>query len=219
MPTTPAIFRVGGLDFGSTVQSGILRTEQLEELPFPTGTEWSAWPPPGYTATGTTVTDSASSSTASLVPSNYNLEWVQGDTASFQFVFTDVLWTPTDPEITTEGAPTWQETNWAAQVRNPYIYSTYAADYWVPAYGYQYNWWRGHSTVATFDVTAEAYEFTEDDVTSWSTLVTLTLPASNSALIIPGNWYHWDMQIRTADDVVRTYLRGKVRVVTEWTVA
>lgn len=220
MPTSPVIYRVGALDFGTVVQSGMIQPEQLEEVPFPPGDAGDAWPPPGYISPGSAVTDTAASSSASLLPTNYDLQWVQGDTATFQFIFTDVLWTAEDPGITAEGAPEWQETEWASQVRNPYIYSTYAADYWVPAYGYQYRWWRGHSTVAAFETTAEAYEVVQDDETSsWGTLVTITVPAAASARILPGNWYRWDLQTRTAEDVVRTYIRGKVQVATEWTVA
>ena len=114
--------------------------------------------------------------------------------------------------------PTWVETEWAAQVRNPYIYSTYAADYWVPAYGYQYNWWRGNSIVAEFTMTSDIVVVPDSSPTQWATRVTMTLPAANSANILPGNWYRWDLQTRTSDNIVKTHLRGKTRVVTEWTV-
>jgi hypothetical protein len=245
----------------------------------------------------------------SLLPQGFDLSWIQGDTAVFQFLFTDVLWTIDDPgveeplynnvavvistaaltdgiatittgtahgyqigfsvdidglgdpydgvftiltvpspttftyapppeldedgveipfddiasasvvgEVTIANMPEWHATEWAAQVRNPYIISTYAADYWVPANGYQYNWWRGHSVVAEFHCAAGAQVVSDSDPVQWGTMVTLTLPSDRSMNILPGNWYRWDLQSRTIENEVRTHLRGRVNVVTEWTV-
>lgn len=218
--STPIVYRVAPIASPNITESAELLAEQLETIPYdppgyPVANDGSNWPPAGFTPAVDSVT--TSSNTASLLPEAYNLEWIQGDTAEFQWLFTDVNWTHTDPEM--EGQPTWDERIWAAQVRNPYIYSTYAADYWVPAYGYQYNWWRGNSIVAEFDTTSDLIQgFDPNDPERWATRVTITLPATDSSLILPGNWYRWDLQTRTADDVVKTHLRGKARVVTEWTV-
>jgi hypothetical protein len=219
MALQPIIYRVGSYVPNTVTASAELFAEQLEEIPYPSGfseaNDNSNWPPAGFTDM-TTSASCGSSNTASQIPQVYNLEWVQGDTAEFQFLFTDVNWTHTDPEM--EDQPTWVETTWSAQVRNPYIYSTYAADYWVPAYGYQYTWWRANSKVAEFDTTSELIQLPDTDPVKWATRVTLTLPATDSAIILPGNWYRWDLQTRTADDVVKTHLRGKSRIITEWTV-
>ena len=219
MATEPVVYRVGSFVPNTVTASAELYAEQLEEIPYPLGmpeaTGGANWPPAGFS--GVTDMTTTASNTASLLPESYNLEWVQGDTAEFQFLFTDVNWTHTDPEQ--EGQPEWVETTWSAQVRNPYIYSTYASDYWVPAYGYQYTWWRKNSLIAEFDTTSELIQgFDTTDAERWATRVTLTLPATDSGLILPGNWYRWDLQTRTGDDVVKTHLRGKSRIITEWTV-
>lgn len=224
MAAEPIVYIVASYAPGTITEAAELYAEQLEEIPYPFGMPeadgGANWPPAGFsgvTNMTTSTSTSTSTNTASLLPKAYNLEWVQGDTAEFQFLFTDVNWTYVDPEE--EGQPEWVETTWSSQVRNPYIYSTYASDYWVPAYGYQYNWWRGNSIVAAFDTTSELIQgFDTTDLERWATRVTLTLPATDSALILPGNWYRWDLQTRTADDVVKTHLRGKARIVTEWTV-
>ena len=375
MALEPVVYRVGSFVPNTVTESAELYAEQLEEIPYPLGmseyTSGSNWPPAGFS--GVAVTASTTSNTASLLPQAFNLEWVQGDTAEFQFLFTDVFWVIDDPsvetplyantskvitnkaltsdvatltasshgysagfsvtvsgvgtpfdgvhtitsvttntfsyatandiayttatgtvtktpntfnitnksltsqvvtlttsaahgfsvgnsvvvsgvgtpfngtftvtavpstttfsytasndvsssEVTPNGAvvvtnmPVWGATEWAAQVRNPYIYSTYASDYWVPAYGYQYNWWRGNSTIAEFSSIADIVEVPNTTPTQWATRVTLTISAANSAAILPGNWYRWDLQTRTIDDVVKTHLRGKTRIITEWTV-
>ena len=219
MAAEPIVYRVASYAPGTVTEAAELYAEQLEEIPYPLGMPEVAvgtnWPPAGFT--GVTDMTTTSTNTASLLPQAYNLEWVQGDTAEFQFLFTDVNWTHVDPEEVDQ--PEWVETTWSSQVRNPYIYSTYASDYWVPAYGYQYNWWRGNSIVAEFDTTSELIQgFDTNDLERWATRVTLTLPATDSSLILPGNWYRWDLQTRTVDEVVKTHLRGKARIVTEWTV-
>jgi hypothetical protein len=219
MAAEPIVYRVASYAPGTVTEAAELYAEQLEEIPYPLGMPEVAggtnWPPAGFT--GVTDMTTTSTNTASLLPQAYNLEWVQGDTAEFQFLFTDVNWTHVDPDEVDQ--PEWVETTWSSQVRNPYIYSTYASDYWVPAYGYQYNWWRGNSIVAEFDTTSELIQgFDTTDLERWATRVTLTLPATDSSLILPGNWYRWDLQTRTVDEVVKTHLRGKARIVTEWTV-
>jgi len=218
---SPIIYRVAPIAPTDVTQSAELLAEQLETIPYALGqpetSDGSHWPPAGFSQASTmTTSDCTTPNSASHLPKPFNLEWVQGDTAEFQFLFTDVNWTHTNPEQ--EGQPEWVQTTWASQVRNPFIYSTYAADYWVPAYGYQYNWWRGNSIVAEFDTTSELIQMPDTDPVQWATRVTLTLPATDSAIILPGNWYRWDLQSRTADDVVKTHLRGKSRIITEWTV-
>lgn len=313
MTTQPIVYRVGSFVPSTVTASAELFAEQLEEIPYPFGASEAAdgsnWPPAGFT--GVTTMTTTASNTGSLLPSVYNIEWVQGDTAEFQFLFTDVFWVTEDPTISTplyanaakpitavslsrddddiniatitltspnhgysvgfsvtvsdvsfpfdgtftitkvttdtfkyktyvtspvipgyiptteidpagsvviSNMPTWTATEWAAQVRNPYIYSTYAADYWVPAYGYQYKWWRGNSIVAEFSATADIVTVPDVTPTQWATRVDLVLTAENSANILPGNWYRWDLQSRTQTDQVRTHLRGKSRIITEWTV-
>jgi hypothetical protein len=301
MTTQPIIYRVGSFVPNTVTASAELFAEQLEEIPYPFGApeaaDGSNWPPAGFT--GVTTMTTTTSNLGSRLPSAYNIEWVQGDTAEFQFLFTDVFWVTDDPSVDTplyantakaitnkalaggiatltsanhgysvgfsvtvsgvgspfngtftitavatntfsyavtststitstvvtpNGAvvianmPTWTSTEWAAQVRNPYIYSTYAADYWVPAYGYQYNWWRGNSIVAEFSATADIVTVPDVTPTQWATRVNLVLDSTKSGNILPGNWYRWDLQTRTIEEVVRTHLRGKARIITEWTV-
>jgi hypothetical protein len=221
MATGPVVYQVGPLSPSGTRQSAELRSEQLEMIPFPLGatdeSSDSNWPPAGFTGTSMPTTSTGPTIVQQL-PDRADLAWTQGDTATFQWMFTDVNWTDVDPENV--DAPEWVETIWASQVRNPYLYSTYAADYWVPAYGYQYNWWRGHSMVAEFDCTSELIEMPDTDPQRWATLVTMNLPADRSCNILPANWYHWDLQNRRVEDNdVKTRLAGKVRVTTEWTVA
>lgn len=300
--TTPVVYRVNSIVPSTVTEASELFAEQLEVIPYPQGfseaTSGDHWPPAGFTevTSMTSATDSVAG--LSLLPQGFDLSWVQGDTASFQFLFTDVLWTVEDPgeteslynndpvvithksltsnvvtvttsaphnylvgysvDITGLGTPfdgtftitavptstsfsyaktgtnvtntadpgqavisnmpLWVATEFAAQVRNPYIFSTYASDYWVPAFGYQYRWWRGRSIVAEFDCDTDIVTVSGVVPTQWATRVTLTLPADRSSNILPGNWYRWDLQTRTIENEVRTHLRGRVSVVTEWTV-
>ena len=95
MATEPVVYRVGSFVPNTVTASAELYAEQLEEMPYPFGmseyADGSNWPPAGFS--GVAVTTSTSTNTASLLPEAYNLEWVQGDTAEFQFLFTDVNWT------------------------------------------------------------------------------------------------------------------------------
>jgi hypothetical protein len=158
-----------------------------------------------------------------------DLEWIQGDTLEVPLYFAGVCWTDDEPDqevlALAEGDNiSWRPAQWRAQVRNPYIHSVYQSDFWVPAYGWQYRWWRGRSKVAEFDITSSFVDM-HDDLNelhfpqyTWATKLDLTLPAENSGAIRPGNWYRWDLQRRFSDDgATRTYKRGKVRVLTEWT--
>lgn len=304
MALTPVVYRIQELSPGTVTESSSLFATQLEEIPYPLGETEEATDvagvnrlPAGFRELDmSTTTEDVTS--LSLLPTAFDLSWIQGDTAVFQFLFTDVLWTIDDPgvedpifnnapvvvsnavlstgiaalttaaphglsvgfsvtvsgvgvpydgthtvltvptpttftyaltsvnittaavsgEVIIANMPEWHATEWAAQTRNPYIISTYAADYWVPANGYQYNWWRGHSVVAEFNCAAGAQVVSGADPVQWGTMVTLTLPADRSMNILPGNWYRWDLQSRTIENEVRTHLRGRVNVVTEWTV-
>jgi hypothetical protein len=314
MALTPVVYRIQDLNPGTFTESSGLFASQLEEIPYPLGETEEAnaegtWPPAGFRETGMSTATTESVSSLSLLPQGFDLAWVQGDTMTAQFLFTDVLWTLDDPgveeplynnvpvavstaaltsgvatlttdsdhgfsvgfsvtvsgvgdpydgvftvltvpsatsftyapppevdedlveipfddiasaavdgEVSITNMPVWVATEWAAQVRNPYLYSTYATDYWVPANGYQYNWWRGHSVVAEFHCGAAVQIVPGSDPIQWGTMVTLTLPSDRSMLVLPGNWYRWDLQSRTIENEVRTHLRGRVNVVTEWTV-
>jgi hypothetical protein len=303
--TTPIIYRVQSLYPANVTGAAELQAEQSESVPYPQGVPTAVsgdnWPPAGFTGVMTNMATAINKS--SQLPDPWDLEWVQGDSTSFPFVFTDVMWLPDDPgvddpfyyndglSVTTKaltsdvatltlsaphiykvgyrilvadvGAPfdgvhtitevtgstisyacigtnvapvgevgtvvianmpEWEQRSWAAQVRNPYIYSTYAADYWVPAYGFQYRWWRGRSVVANMDVLTEMVEIPPSEAipfVRFGTQISLSLPSNESAAILPGNWYRWDVQTATADDPPkkRTWMRGRARILTEWTVA
>lgn len=223
--TVPVIYRVAPRPLAGIGQSAEFFGEQFEEIPYPEGvllsSESPSWPPAGFASVSNE--DSVTNPTlSSHLPAPYDLEWVQGDTAEFSWLFTDVLWTETDPEI--EDGPTWVQTEWAAQVRNPYLFSAMSADRWTPVNNSQYAWWRSNSLVAEFTATAEAVEVPGTDPVQWATKVTITLPADRSRKMLPGNQYRWDLQTRNpgltddkADDVVRTHLSGRARVLTQWT--
>lgn len=218
--TVPVVYRVAKNPPATASQAAELMGEQLEEIPYalgevvPTG---GTFPPAAFTASGSTVAASSTSHLASRLPEPYDIEFIQGDTGVFQWVIADLSLMPDDPEVADPLAPTWQEGQWAAQIWNPYIFSTLTADYWVPANNMQYSWWRGHGMVAEFTVESELFQIPDTSPQQYGTLITLTLSAADSANILPGAWYRWDCQSRTTGDVVKTHLRGRARVVTEWT--
>lgn len=224
----PVVYRVGQNEYPITSGSGELAAEQGETIPYPYGSPLTAemgvssWPPPGFAAPETAVTTSSSTLQAQL-PAPEDIAWVQGDTARFSWIVADVFWTDEEPNLSlTEDDPTppeWILTEWAAQVRNPYIASTYRADYWVPAYGFQYDWWRRHSLLGEFTATGTAVIIPDTDPYQYGTLVTITLGADVSATILPGV-YRFDVQrLFTESDPVDklTKIGGRARVVTEWT--
>lgn len=189
----------------------------------------------------------ASNTLAEQTPLPFDLQFVQGDTATFPFWVKGVNWVPdTDPSLSNE--PQWVDTTWQAQVRNPYIFNAAYSDNWVPVHGLQYSYWRRRSLVAQFGTSAELAHLTQDVVmptptyvidpaawavsvidrgtsmpSGWYTKVTLTLPSTLSRLLVPGTFYRWDLQTVVPNDttpaepIKYTYLRGRMRVLTEWT--
>ena len=214
-----------GILFPSTIsQTGQLSAEEVEHIPFPLGTNpTTSWLPPGFTL-GSEVNAVASTSILDeQLPTNVDLSWVQGDTRHFSFLATDVNWCLVDPEETDEDAPEWEQHSWAARVANPYIFSTYQSDHWVPAYGFQYMWWRQHAGVAEFDIETTLTTVAGSDPVQWATRVDLTMSASVSERILPGSWYRWDCRSTSVPDdpdeegEVERHLRGRIRIITDWT--
>lgn len=227
MATEPVVYRVGQNEYPTTGGSGELLAEQGETIPYPNGAPLtasmgvSAWPPPGFVAPETTVT--TTSSLQANLPEPEDVAWVQGDTAEFSWIVADVFWTDDDPGIVPgvddPDTPEWIPTEWASEVRNPYIASTYRADYWVPAYGFQYDWWRRHSLLGEFTVTGVGLVIPDTDPVRYGTLVTITLGSDVSATILPGV-YRFDVQSLFTDtdpQIKRTRIGGRARVVTDWT--
>lgn len=245
--------------------SGMSLSSQGETIPGISYASSSGWPPPGFT-TGDQAVSSSSSSTGlvSGLPSfELDLQWLQGDTFRVPILFTDVRWTPTDPEedapvehdvtnrlidtneatltipghpfiagssvtvsgvgtayngtvlvtaatsstitytvdaddesvVATDGTailankPAWVETLWGAQVRNPYVFSTYTSDYWVPAHGNQYRWWQAHSVVASFRCDPEIlYGYVLDQAED-------QYDADGNALDTYNNWVDYDIDV------------------------
>jgi hypothetical protein len=139
-----------------------------------------------------------SGGTSSQLPDTYDLEWVAGDTAEFQFYFDGVCWTDLAPTDTL-GLP-WVETLWEAQVRIK-AYSYYG--YWWPPT------WPGYRYITSFVVTSE---FLDDfNGLGPGTMVTL-----NGGTLWPGAFV-WDLQTTQTSHpalvvTVRTWLSGKATV-------
>ena len=216
-----------GVQFPTSIsQSGELWPEAGELVPHPLGTQPAPgvnWPPAGFVS-GTQTGDLLMATTLlhSTMPTVLDLEWIQGDTKKVAFLLIGVNWTEVNPAI--EDQPDWEPHTWAAQVRNPYIFWQRQTNHWVPAYGFQYEWWRQHSGVAEFDVQTSLVYDVEGAENEWATKVELTIPAWMSERIRPGTWYRWDVQSRTVpendtDPEVQTHYRGRCRIVTEWTIA
>lgn len=214
-----------GVIFPSKIgQSGELSAEELEHIPFPLGTtNTGTWPPSGFTLGSAAATVVSSSILDEQLPINVDLSWVQGDTRKFSFLATDVNWCLVDPAESDETAPVWEQHTWKARVANPYIFSTYQADHWVPAYGFQYMWWRQHAGVADFEVATSLVTVPDIDPVQWATRVDLTMAASVSENILPGSWYRWDCRSTSVPDdpdvegEVERHMRGRIRIITDWT--
>lgn len=134
-------------------------------------------------------------STSSQIPDTYDLEWVAGDSAEFQFYFDGVCWTALEPTDTL--GLTWVQTLWEAQVRIK-AYSYYG--YWWPPT------WPGYRYITSFVVTSE---FLDDfNGLGPGTMVTL-----NGGTLWPGEFV-WDLQTTQPDQSapVRTWLSGKATV-------
>ena len=121
----------------------------------------------------------ASGASSSQVPDTYDLEWVAGDTAIFEFYFDGVCWTDVQP-ANPQGL-TWVMTDWAAQVRAPHY--TYYGYWWPPT-------WPGYQYLMAFTVTSE---FMDDfNGLGPGTMVTL-----NGGTAWPGSFV-WDLQTSQA---------------------
>lgn len=179
---------------------------------------------------------------AGELPLKLDLQWVQGDNVDFAIYFKGVNWNDPNPGL--EGQPTWVQTTWQSQVRNPYWYMAYRNDMWVPAYGYQESWWRAQSGVITFAMmsslvlettfianeqlwvvdpllrTTKFYDVGAAVPNGYYTRVEIKLPTDLSAWVRPGWWYRWDLQATNLDftPVLRkTHLRGRARVFSQST--
>jgi hypothetical protein len=217
-----------GVQFPSGIsQSGELWPESGEEIPYPLGAQLplSAWPPAGFDLGS--EEDPMGTALDSTLPPELDLEWVQGATKQVVLTIPGVNWTTVDPVETDVTAPAWEEHTWHAQVRNPFIQFQRQTHYWVPAYGFQYEWWRQHSMIAEFDA-ATALVHASDG--TWGTEVTLTIPAWMSERLYPGSWYRWDVMSRSVvpvatppavqeDPIVIFHRRGRCRVISQWTIA
>lgn len=234
MSEAPVVYRLSRQPAEGLAQSAESFAELDEVIPYPDGvlatSEDAGWPPPGF-STPPSEDDMTATTLSSVKPKPYDLEWVQGDTPEFSWLFTDVLWLPEDPEVEDPDAPEWQHVEWAATVRNPYLFSSMSADRWVPVNNSQYVWWRSNSWVANFVTSAELYimpeaeDAEEGDPIQYATKVSLFLPTESSRQILPGSHYRWDLQTRNrseteddyTDDIVLTHLSGKARVLNQWT--
>jgi hypothetical protein len=164
---------------------------------------------PGVSVSGSngsgTGTNAASTGSTSQTPDEYDLHWVAGDTAEFQFYFDGVCWTDVKPTDTL--GLTWVMTQWTSQVRAEGWY--YYGYWWPPT-------WPGYRYVMTFTITTEFL----DDFSNLGpgTMVTLT-----GGTIWPGH-YLWDLQTKQWEDpllvdawTTRTWLTGKATVDTQVT--
>lgn len=177
---------------------------------------------------------------ASSSPVRDDLEFVKGDRVRRRILIKGVCWTPTRPEV--DGVPIpdptadnpanfgtlavpWEEHYWFAEIRDTYVSSIRYHNGWVPWYGTYPNigWWQAHSLKGAFSCTAE---WDQDLV---GTIVTLDLPSSVSSHIRASRTYRWDLESaepNTRDEEdgrpltfknVRTWRRGKVSVLNDWT--
>jgi hypothetical protein len=181
---------------------------------------------------------------AGYLPLPFDLQWTEGDTVEFTFLFQNVNWMETDPDpdALLVGEPEWIAKTWQAQVRHSYQQASMQYNQWVPAYGYQHSWWRGYSGVVTFGTAADLYNsialgvpqltHVYDPVNrtmtglaigeilpaGYYTRVRLLLTGDLSPFVLPG-YYYWDLQSMTPDvpTVRTTYLSGRVRVHPQWT--
>lgn len=219
LPEANVVYRVGQTERPAFAQSAELFAEQGEQIPFQTGAVVATWPPSSTFSSASSSSSDSSAHLGSYLPEKYDLEWIQGDSVEAGWLIADINMTPVDPEISDPLCPEWIQTEWFAQLRNPYLYTTMVSDYWVPAHGVQYKWWRGHSQVAEFEVTAETMMVPNSDPVRWGTFVTITLDEESSGLIIPSSALRWSVKSRevAAPHKVKTQLQGRARVLTTWT--
>lgn len=158
----------------------------------------------GYPSGAGSFVNGDGADSSSQVPTPFDLTWVAGDTAFFQFFFVGVCWTPTEPTDTL--GLTWVATSWESQVRAKYY--TYYNYWWPPT-------WPGYRYLMSFAVTAELLT---DPVLGPGTMVTL-----NGGTIWPGEFV-WDLQTKQYPDpldlahyYVRTWRSGKATVMAQVT--
>jgi hypothetical protein len=156
---------------------------------------------PGLNGGSGSVNGSGSDTgSSSQVAQSYDLHWVAGDTADFQFYFDGVCWVDTEPADTL--GLTWVDTVWESQVRM--AQALYYGYWWPPV-------WPGYRYLFSFTVTA-AFQADFNGLGP-GTMVTLT-----GGTIWPGDFV-WDLQTKqwanptdTATYTTRTWLSGKVVV-------
>lgn len=163
---------------------------------------------PGLNGTGSGSVSGSGTGTASSeqVPESYDLHWVAGDTAEFDFFFDGVCWTPVDPGLASNRPDgiVWEQTAWEAQVRS--------GNYWYYGYWWPPVWPGYWPTIAVFHVSAS---FVED----FNGMGAGTMVSLNGGTIWPGSFV-WDLQTTQypyapADvsvTTVRTWLSGKAIV-------
>ena len=190
----------------------------------------------------TTTTDV---SVASRAPRKRDIDFVAGDEVRYQFLFKNVVWTPSRPlddqdrpmyaedETVPNGitaSPTvlvapWERRYWFSQVRDSYVSSVRYYNGWVPWYGMRpdWAWWRKASLAATFTC-GSAYS-----VEHGGTVVTILLSDAASKDIKPHKKYRWDLEnarVKETDENndpisyegTHTWLGGRCTVYPEWTI-
>jgi len=158
----------------------------------------------GFGQIGWGATGDDGSGASSQVPKSYDLEWVAGDTAVFDFFFANVCWTPTDPSPT---QMPWEPVSWRSQVRTSHYYY----------YGY---WWPPTFPLGAFLLEfACTAEYVEDD----------PINGSGTTVTIKGGtpWtgdFKWDLQSEHHVNVndpsfyeARTWYQGKAKVLPQYT--
>ena len=214
--------------------------EGVEQVPY--ATTWSPlYPFPGSPITGGAGgIGSGATALASQKPSTCDIEFVRGDSVSYEFFFPGVCWTTADPGGTLP-VP-WEHHVWNAQIRDPDHHPKDPCRYyngWIPIWGgLPTNEQRQSYAEMTFvtefmceatwvPTTTEAPEYA-----TYGTLVTLTLDNTvddSGSLIYPADSYMWDLQrgdeyVLDPDtdeitDVIGplTVLQGAVTVLTDYT--
>lgn len=180
-----------------------------------------------------------------LGPDTYDLTLVQGDEREITWFIEGICWTSERPTL--NGSPLadpdnesnplhigtlpvpWERRFWYSQIRDKYVATVRYRNGWVPWYGTWPNWvwWDANSLIGGFGCTATW------DQEMQGTLVTMTMESHVSRRMMAHGGYNWDLEsagVATAvgDDLlagdpisfnkVKTWLRGKVNVVTDWTI-
>jgi hypothetical protein len=177
--------------------------EGLEVVPY--ATSWK----PLYPFPGSPVTGGAGSSggaVASQAPTPCDIEFVRGDSVSFDFFFPGVCWT-TDMPSGTLPVP-WEAHVWNAQVRDPNHHPADPCQYycggWIPIWGglptnEQRQSYAQMTFVTEFMCKATWVPSTTEapNYATYGTLVTLSLNntvENSGSQIYPADSYMWDLQ-------------------------